>query len=224
MKDLDIRAILSKVDHTLLRVDCTRAEIEALCREALEFGTASVCLPPVYVPLAAEILEGRVPVCTVVGFPNGYDTTDSKVFQARRALEDGAREIDMVIHVGAVKEGRYEAVLREIQAVKEVCGERILKVIVETALLTREEKITLCRVVTESGADFIKTSTGFAGGGATFEDVRLIARHIGPGVQIKASGGIATLEDAAEFIRLGCSRIGASRLVAAARSRKGGAV
>lgn len=221
---MDIRAILSKVDHTLLRPDCTRAEIEALCREAAEFGTASVCLPPVYVARAAEILEGKVPVCTVVGFPNGYDTTASKVFQARRALEDGALEIDMVIHIGAVKEGRYEDVLREIRAVKEACGERILKVIIETALLTREEKTALCRVVTESGADFIKTSTGFAGSGATFEDVRLIAQHIGPNVKIKASGGISTLEDAAEFIRLGCARIGASRLVAAARALEGWAI
>jgi len=221
---MDIRAILSKVDHTLLRPDCTRAEIEALCREAAEFGTASVCLPPVYVARAAEILEGKVPVCTVVGFPNGYDTTASKVFQARRALEDGALEIDMVIHIGAVKEGRYEDVLQEIRAVKEACGERILKVIIETALLTREEKTALCRVVTESGADFIKTATGFAGSGATFEDVRLIAQHIGPNVKIKASGGISTLEDAAEFIRLGCARIGASRLVAAARALEGGAL
>ena len=221
---MDIAEILSIVDHTLLKPACTGAEIEALCREALEFHTASVCVPPVYVRAAAELLGGRVPVCTVVGFPNGYDTAASKVFQAKDAIINGADEIDMVIHIGAVKDGRYDAVAGEIAAVREACDGRILKVIVETALLTRDEKIALCRVVTETGADFIKTSTGFAGGGATFEDVQLIKEHIGPNVKIKASGGIATLEDAAEFIRLGCARLGASRLVALAKARKGDAV
>jgi deoxyribose-phosphate aldolase len=215
---------LSKVDHTLLNPACTGAEIETLCREAVEFHTASVCVPPAYVRAAAEYLSGRVPVCTVIGFPNGYDTTASKVFQAKDAITSGADEIDMVIHIGAVKDGKYDAVADEIAAVKEACDGRILKVIVETALLTREEKIALCRVVTESGADFIKTSTGFAGGGATFEDVLLFKERLGPDVKIKASGGIATLEDAAAFIRLGCARLGASRLVAQARARKGDAV
>ena len=221
---MDIKEILSKVDHTLLKPACTGAEIETLCREALEFQTASVCLPSVYVPAAAEFLGGRLPVCTVIGFPNGYDTTASKVFQTKDAIAHGADEIDMVIHIGAVKEGRYDAVAEDILAVKDACGGRILKVIVETALLTTEEKIALCHVVTETGADYIKTSTGFNGGGATFEDIRLFKEHIGPNVKIKASGGISSFEDAAEFIRLGCARLGTSRLVAIAKAGKGDAV
>ena len=210
---MDQREILSKVDHTLLKPEAAWEEIRALCDEAVKWGTASVCIPPCYVGQAAEYLGGRLPVCTVVGFPNGYSTTQAKLFETREALAAGAQEIDMVINIGWLKAGNTQGVLEEIRALKGACGERILKVIVEACLLTREEKVEMCRIVTEAGADYIKTSTGFSTAGASFEDVELFAQHIGPHVKIKAAGGISSFEDAARFIGLGASRLGTSRLV-----------
>ncbi len=206
--------ILSHVDHTLLKQQATWQEIEKTCREALENHTASVCIPPAFVKQAAEFLQGRVPVCTVIGFPNGYQTTAVKVFETKDAVANGADEIDMVIHIGMVKEGRLEDVLEEINQVKDACGGRILKVIVETCMLTEEEKKALCRVVSQSKADYIKTSTGFGGGGATAADVALFAAHVSEGTKIKAAGGIRSVADAEEFLALGADRLGSSSLVA----------
>ena len=217
---MDRNEILSKVDHTLLRQTAVWEEIRALCDEALAWGTASVCIPPSYVGQAAEYLAGRLPVCTVVGFPNGYSTTASKVFETREALAAGASEIDMVIHLGRLRAGELSRVEEEIRALKEACGEHILKVIVETCLLTREEKVEMCRIVTAAGADFIKTSTGFSAGGATPEDIALFAAHVGPGVRIKAAGGISSFEDAEKLLALGASRLGTSRLVKLAAAGK----
>ena len=214
---MDVKDILCRCDHTLLTQGATWAEIRALCDDGVKYGCASVCIPASYVARAAEYLHGRLPVCTVIGFPNGYSTTAAKCFEARDAVENGADEIDMVINIGWAKDGRWDDLLSEIQAVKAACGGRILKVILECYLLTEEEKIRLCEVVTESGADFIKTSTGF-GGGATREDVALMAAHVGPGVAIKAAGGIATLQDAEDFIALGASRLGTSRVVKAVKA------
>ena len=214
---MDVKDILCRCDHTLLTQGATWAEIRALCDDGVKYGCASVCIPASYVARAAEYLHGRLPVCTVIGFPNGYSTTAAKCFEARDAVENGADEIDMVINIGWAKDGRWDDLLSEIQAVKAACGGRILKVILECCLLTEEEKIRLCEVVTESGADFIKTSTGF-GGGATREDVALMAAHVGPGVAIKAAGGIATLQDAEDFIALGASRLGTSRVVKAVKA------
>ena len=215
---MDVKDILCRCDHTLLTQGATWAEIRALCDDGVKYGCASVCIPASYVARAAEYLHGRLPVCTVIGFPNGYSTTAAKCFEARDAVENGADEIDMVINIGWAKDGRWDDLLSEIQAVKAACGGRILKVILECCLLTEEEKIRLCEVVTESGADFIKTSTGFGGGGATREDVALMAVHVGPGVAIKAAGGIATLQDAEDFIALGASRLGTSRVVKAVKA------
>lgn len=206
--------ILSHVDHTLLKQQATWQEIEKTCGEALENHTASVCIPPAFVKQAAEFLQGRVPVCTVIGFPNGYQTTADKVFETKDAVANGADEIDMVIHIGMVKEGRLEDVLEEINQVKDACGGRILKVIVETCMLTEEEKKALCRVVSQSKADYIKTSTGFGGGGATAADVALFAAHVSEGTKIKAAGGIRSVADAEEFLALGADRLGSSSLVA----------
>lgn len=205
--------ILSKVDHTLLTQTATWDEIKAICDDAVFYGMASVCIPPSFVKRAKEYVGDKMKICTVIGFPNGYSTSEVKVFETRQALKDGADEIDMVISIGTVKEGKYDRVLKEIRDIKAACGSHILKVIVETCLLTDEEKINLCHVVTDSGADYIKTSTGFGGGGATFEDVKLFAENIGPGVKIKAAGGIASMEDAEKFIELGASRLGTSRIV-----------
>lgn len=205
--------ILSKVDHTLLTQTATWDEIRAICDDAVTYGTASVCIPPSLVKKAKEYVGDKMKICTVIGFPNGYSTSEVKVFETRQALKDGADEIDMVISIGTVKEGKYDRVLKEIRDIKAACGSHILKVIIETCLLTDEEKINLCHVVTDSGADYIKTSTGFGGGGATFEDVKLFAENIGPGVKIKAAGGIASMEDAEKFIELGASRLGTSRIV-----------
>ncbi len=213
MREISLENILSKVDHTLLSVGCTWQQIRQLCDEALRFKTASVCIPPAFVRKAAEYLAGRVKVCTVVGFPNGYATAASKAFEARDAVAEGADEIDMVINVGSAKEGNFDYVLGEIKAVKEACRGKLLKVIIEACLLTDEEKIKLCEVVTESGADFIKTSTGFSKGGATFHDVQLMKAHVGESVGVKAAGGIASLKDAEKFISLGCERLGTSRIV-----------
>jgi deoxyribose-phosphate aldolase len=210
---MDIQEILSKVDHTVLAPDTTWQQVKELCDDAVRFKTASVCIPPAFVRQAKAYLGDKMPVCTVIGFPNGYATTAVKVFEAADAVNNGADEIDMVINIGALKDGGAALAEAEIRAVKEACAGRLLKVIVETCLLTEEEKQAVCRIVTDAGADYIKTSTGFAGGGATFEDVRLFKAHVGPGVKIKASGGISSLEDAAEFIRLGASRLGTSRIV-----------
>lgn len=210
---MDTGEILSRVDHTLLSRTAVWEEIRALCDEGLEYRTASVCIPPCYVPGAGKYLGGRLPICTVVGFPNGCSTTAAKVFETADAINNGAGEIDMVINLGWVRDRRWDDLLSEIRAVREACQGGILKVIVETCLLTREEKIKMCEIVSASGADFIKTSTGFAGGGATREDVALFAAHVAPHVKIKAAGGIGTLADAEEFIRLGASRLGTSRIV-----------
>jgi len=207
--------ILSKVDHTLLSQTATWEEIKAVCDDGVRYGCASVCIPPSYVKQAAEYLAGRLPVCTVIGFPNGYSTTKTKCFEAADAVENGAAEIDMVINLGWVKDGRWDDLLAEIQDVKAACSPKLLKVIVETCFLTEEEKVKLCGIVSASGADYIKTSTGFGGGGATREDVALFAAHIGPGVKIKAAGGISGLQDAEDFIALGASRLGTSRVVKA---------
>lgn len=205
--------ILSRVDHTLLSQTATWDEIKALCDDAMAYGTASVCIPPCFVREAREYAGDRMKICTVIGFPNGYATPEVKVFETRNALENGADEIDMVIPVGRVKEGHYTAVLEEIRDIKSVCGGHILKVIVETCLLTEEEKIHLCRIVTDAGADYIKTSTGFSEGGATFEDVALFAENVGPGVKIKAAGGVSSIEAAEKFIELGADRLGTSKIV-----------
>ena len=214
---MELREILEHCDHTLLRPTATWEEIRTLCEEGLTYHCASVCIPACYVRQAAEYLAGRLPVCTVIGFPNGYETTASKCFQAAEAIENGADEIDMVIRLGWVKERSWEALRSEIRAVKKACGGKILKVIVETCLLSEEEKVALCRVVTAAGADYIKTSTGFGGGGATRGDVALFAANVGPQVKIKAAGGIASLADAEEFLHLGADRLGTSRLVKLAR-------
>ena len=215
---MDVKDILRRCDHTLLSQGATWAEIRALCDDGVKYGCASVCIPASDVKQAAEYLGGRLPVCTVIGFPNGYDSTAAKCFEAEDAVKNGASEIDMVINIGWAKDGRWEDLLSEIKAVKAACGGRILKVIIECCLLTEAEKIRLCEIVTESGADFIKTSTGFGGGGATREDVALMAAHVGSNVWIKAAGGIASLEDAADFIRLGADRLGTSRVVKAVKA------
>jgi len=205
--------ILSRVDHTLLAQEATWPDIKTICDDAVKYDTASICIPPSFVREAREYLGDRMTICTVIGFPNGYNTTAVKLYETQTALADGADEIDMVINIGALKEGNEGYVANEIRTLKGVCGKRILKVIVEACLLTEEEKITMCRLVTENGADYIKTSTGFSTSGATFEDVELFAKHIGPNVKIKAAGGIASFADAEKFIRLGASRLGTSRLV-----------
>ena len=207
------KEILATVDHTLLAQTATWEEIKVICDDGAKYRTASVCIPPCYVKQAKEYIGGAVKVCTVIGFPNGNSTTESKVFETKNAIENGADEIDMVINIGALKDKNYDLVRSEISAVKEACGQRILKVIIETCLLTEEEKIKMCQLVTEAGADFIKTSTGFSKAGATFEDVELFAEHVGPGVKIKAAGGISSFADAEEFLRLGASRLGSSSLV-----------
>ena len=210
---MDTREILSKVDHTLLRIDATFYEIKSIIDDAVKYGCASVCIPPSYVKAAREYADGKIKICTVIGFPNGYATTASKCFEADDAVKNGADEIDMVINVTMVKNGLFDEVLSEIRAVKAACADKLLKVIIETCLLTEEEKIRLCGIVSESGADYIKTSTGFAGGGATPEDVALMAANITGGLKIKAAGGIKTIADAEEFIRLGAERLGTSRIV-----------
>lgn len=210
--------ILHAVDHTLLQQQATWEEIRQLCDDAVRFGTASVCIPPSYVERAKKYLGDRMAVCTVVGFPNGYHTTAVKVFETEDALHGGADEIDMVINIGDLKNRDYGKILDEIRRVKEVCGSHILKVIIETCLLTGEEKVKMCEIVTEAGADYIKTSTGFSKAGAVFDDIRLMAGHIGSEVRIKAAGGISSFEDAEEFLRLGASRLGTSRLVKLAKA------
>ena len=205
--------LFSYVDHTLLKPEATPEQIAALCAEAAEHGTASVCVNGSYVALAKKLLDGKAKVCAVIGFPLVAMSTAAKAFEAAEAIRDGADEIDMVIHIGQLKAGNTDYVLEDIKAVKAAIGDHILKVIIETCLLTEEEKITMCRLVTESGAEYIKTSTGFSTGGATFDDVRLFAEHVGEGVKIKAAGGIRSREDMEEFLRLGASRLGTSSAV-----------
>jgi len=212
-----IGEILRHVDHTLLSQTATWEEIRKLCDEAIEYQTASVCIPPSYVQQAKEYVGSRMAVCTVIGFPNGYHTTAVKAAEAADAVKNGADEVDMVIDLGWVKDGRYDLAEEEIRAVKKAAGGRILKVIIETCFLTEEEKIRLCGTVTRAGADYIKTSTGFGGAGATFDDIRLFAEHVGSGVKIKAAGGISTLEDAERFLELGADRLGTSRIVKLAK-------
>ena len=210
---MELAKIVGTVDHTLLKQVATWEQIKELCDDAMHYQTASVCIPAAYVKQAKEYVGGAMRVCTVIGFPNGYSTTAVKVFETQDAVQNGADEIDMVINIGWVKDGLYDQVAEEVKQIKQACGGRILKVIVETCLLTEEEKIRMCEVVTRSGADFIKTSTGFSTGGATFDDVALFAKHIGPGIKIKAAGGIASMEDAERFLSLGASRLGTSRII-----------
>ena len=212
-----IGEILRHVDHTLLSQTATWEEIRKLCDEAIEYQTASVCVPPSYVQRAKEYVGSRMAVCTVIGFPNGYHTTAVKAAETADAVKNGADEVDMVIDLGWVKDGLYDLAEEEIRAVKKAADGRILKVIIETCFLTEEEKIRLCGTVTRAGADYIKTSTGFGGAGATFDDIRLFAEHVGSGVKIKAAGGISTLEDAERFLELGADRLGTSRIVKLAK-------
>ena len=209
--------IICTIDHTLLKQDATWDQIRDLCMEGMENGVASVCIPPSFVKQAAEFAGEKLPICTVIGFPNGYQTSMIKVLEAAQAVKNGADEIDMVINIGWVRERRYDDILKEIDEVKEACNGKLLKVIIETCLLTDEEKIALCKCVSDSGADYIKTSTGFSKAGATFEDVALFAKHVAPHVKIKAAGGISSLEDAEKFIALGADRLGTSRIVKIAK-------
>ena len=217
---MDIQKILSICDHTLLLQPSTWDEIRALCDDAIKFGTASVCIPPCYVRKAKEYVGDRMKICTVIGFPNGNTTTAVKVFETTDAIANGADEIDMVINIGLLRAGKDKKVRKEIEAIKKACRGRILKVIIETCLLTEEEKIRMCKIVTEAGADFIKTSTGFSTAGATFDDVALFAAHVGPDVKIKAAGGISSIADAEKFMELGASRLGTSRIVKIVKAEK----
>ena len=210
---MDIKDILTRCDHTLLRTDCTAAEIRALCDDAIRFGCASVCIPPAHVAGAKRYVNGQMKICTVIGFPNGYNTTAAKVFETEDAVKNGADEIDMVINLGMVKDKCWDMLFDEIVRIKAACGGKLLKVIIECCLLTDEEKIKLCEIVSASGAEYIKTSTGFSKGGATFDDVALMKAHMKPGKGIKAAGGIASLDDAYRFIELGATRLGTSRIV-----------
>ncbi len=210
---MDIKKILSAVDHTLLSQTATEAEILALCDEGIMYKTASVCIPLSYVKRAKEYVGNRLKICTVIGFPNGYVTENVKCFEATEAVALGADEIDMVININDVKNGDFDKVLKEIKAVKKACCGKLLKVIIETCLLTEEEKIRMCKVVSQSGADFIKTSTGFSLAGATADDIKLFAEHVEPNVKIKAAGGISSLEDAEVFMSLGATRLGTSRII-----------
>ena len=217
---MDINKILSHCDHTLLAVDAKWEEIRQICDDGIKYKTASVCIPASFVKQASEYADRKVKICTVIGFPNGYSTTASKVFEAADSVENGADEVDMVINIGWVKDGRFDDVLNEIKAVKSACKGKILKVIIETCLLTDEEKIEMCQIVTDSGADYIKTSTGFSKGGATKEDIILFSENIGKNVKMKAAGGIRSFEDAEAFLELGCDRLGTSAIVKLAKNIK----
>ncbi len=210
---MDVTEILKRVDHTLLSQTATWKEIKSICDDALRCNTASVCIPPSYVKQAKEYLGNRMPVCTVIGFPNGYSTTAVKEFETKNALENGADEIDMVINIGWLKDKKYKDVEREIKSLKKICKDKILKVIIEACLLNEEEKVKMCEIVTDAGADYIKTSTGFSTAGAAFDDIRLFAEHVGENVGIKAAGGISGLSDAARFLELGADRLGTSRII-----------
>lgn len=210
---MDREEILNKVDHTLLAQKATWEEIREILDDAMKYHTASACIPAAYVKQAAEYVQGRLPICTVIGFPNGYHTTAVKVFETKDAVANGASEIDMVINIGFLKDKRYEEIEEEIRQVHAACEGRILKVIIETCLLTEKEKIKMCEIVTKAGAEFIKTSTGFSTGGATFEDVELMRKYVGANVKVKAAGGIASFADAEKFVELGADRLGTSRLI-----------
>lgn len=218
---MDKKLIFDKVDHTLLTQTATWEEIKQICDDAITYKTASVCIPPSYVKKAKEYVWDKMAVCTVIGFPNGYNTTPVKAFETQNALDNGADEIDMVINIGDLKDKNYDAIENEIYELKKVCGDKVLKVIIETCLLTDDEKIKMCEIVTNAGADFIKTSTGFSKAGATFEDVALFAKHVGKNVKIKAAGGISSFDDAKRFISLGASRLGTSRIVKLAKNEQG---
>lgn len=215
---MEISYILSKCDHTLLAQTATWEEIKAICDDGIKYHTASVCIPPSYVKRAKEYVGDKLAICTVIGFPNGYNTTAVKLFETQDALSNGADEIDMVINIGELRAGNHDYVLDEIKTLKEACGEKILKVIIETCLLTEEEKIVMCDLVTRAGADYIKTSTGFSKSGATFADIELFSHHIGEGVKMKAAGGISSIADAERFIELGADRLGTSRVVKIVKS------
>lgn len=215
---MDKRNIFEKVDHTLLGITATWEDIKTICDDAIQYQTASVCIPPSYVKQVKEYVGDKMAVCTVIGFPNGYNTTAVKAFETKDAIDNGADEIDMVINLGWVKDKRFDLVEQEIKTLKEVCKNKILKVIIETCVLTEEEKIKMCQVVTDAGADYIKTSTGFSTAGATFDDIALFAKHIGKDVKMKAAGGISSFEDAEKFIELGASRLGTSRIVKLAKN------
>ncbi len=217
---MELSKILSVCDHTLLGVNATWADIKGICDDGMKFATASVCIPAAYVKRAKEYVEGKLAICTVIGFPNGYSTTATKVFETEDAIKNGADEIDMVINIGMLKDKMYDEILAEIKAIKAACGDKILKVIIETCLLTDEEKVMMCKIVSASGADYIKTSTGFSTAGATFDDVKLFSENIESHVKIKAAGGIASLDDAEKFIALGASRLGTSRIVKIAKAEK----
>ena len=216
---MELKDILSKCDHTLLAQTATWDEIKAICDDGMKYGCASVCIPASYVKQAAEYVAGKLPICTVIGFPNGYDTTAAKCFMATDAVNNGAEEVDMVINLGWVKDRKWEDLLSEIKAIKEACHGKLLKVIIECCFLTDEEKIKMCEIVTASGADYIKTSTGFGGGGATREDVALLRENLPKQVKLKASGGIRTLADGEAYLALGADRLGASALVGEARKQ-----
>ena len=217
---MELSEILSKCDHTLLAQTATWADIKAICDDGITYSTASVCIPASFVKQAKEYVGDKLAICTVIGFPNGYATTAAKCFMASDAVDNGADEVDMVINIGWAKEGKFDAIRDEIAAIKAACKGKLLKVIIETCLLTDEEKIALCKAVSDSGADYIKTSTGFSKAGATFHDVELFAKHVAPHVKIKAAGGISSLEDAEKFIALGASRLGTSRVVKIAKGLK----
>ncbi|MBQ4348905.1 MAG: deoxyribose-phosphate aldolase [Clostridia bacterium] len=218
---MDIKEILSRVDHTLLSQSATWNEIKAICDDGIKYGCASVCIPPSYVKKAKEYVGDSLKLCTVIGFPNGYNTTAVKCFEAAEAVKEGADEIDMVINIGMLRDKRYEDVLSEIKAVKQSCGSKLLKVIIETCLLSEEEKIKMCEIVSDSGADYIKTSTGFSTGGATREDIALFAANVKPHLNIKAAGGIASIKDAEDMLSLGASRLGTSRIVKIVKNEEG---
>ena len=220
---MNIQNIMNKVDHTLLGQAATWEEIRQILDDAMKYETASACIPASYVKQAAEYVQGKLPICTVIGFPNGYSTTATKVFETKDAIANGAAEIDMVINVGMLKDKRYEEVEAEIRQIHEACDGKILKVIIETCLLTDEEKIKMCEIVTKAGAEFIKTSTGFSTAGATFDDVALMRKHVGPEVQVKAAGGISSFDDAEKFVELGAARLGTSRLVKIMKNSDNGA-
>ena len=212
--------MLAKVDHTLLKPYATWADIRQICEDAIAYHTATVCIPPSYIGRIREAYGDRVKICTVIGFPLGYQVTEVKALEAKKALEDGASEIDMVINIGDAKGGRFDAITEEIRTLKKAVGDHVLKVIIETCLLTDEEKIKMCQIVTASGADFIKTSTGFSKAGATFDDIALFAAHVGPGVRMKAAGGIRSFADAEKFMELGAGRLGTSRIVKLAKAEQ----
>ena len=218
---MELKEILTHVDHTLLKQESTWGQIKAICDDGIKFNTASVCIPPSYVKECAEYCGDRLKICTVIGFPNGYNTTACKVFETADAVKNGADEIDMVINIGWLKDKRYGDILNEIKEIKKACNGKLLKVIIETCLLTDEEKIKMCDLVTQAGADYIKTSTGFSTGGATFEDIKLFSENIGENVKMKAAGGIKSLDDAEKFLSLGAERLGTSRIVSIAKSEQG---